>query len=675
MSANSVVIPASTSQPAKPGQNIALTGLTSDEAHTRLEKDGPNAMPDTSAHPLRNAVAKFWAPVPWLLEASIVLELALNKYYEAAVIAALPIFNAALAYFQKSRAQATLTALKSRLALNASVQRDGAWKAVPAAELVCGDLVKLLLGGVVAADEHLTGGSVELDQSMLIGESVPIEAGPGVDTYAGALVRRGEATAVVTATALAAGLASCLNGGSSGVSATVNGGTVSVVLYTSLAPSFYYVLEGGIGNSIPGSFSFSTSGTLTSSAVVADAGTVQVTISNGSNSVTTAPVYWGQTSTSTTLATAIASAINAVAGGEVKATPDAVDPSNVDLLSTGTGAAADYSISFAVNDTQTTAYPALFPNASFTVNEGIMTGGANQDGTSVLYDNGTLSALVNGCAASTGYGGGSTFASLASSLASSINSYCPTLISATASGAVITVTAKAQGATGDYSLTSDGGQNNGQNSALFPNPSFTMTDSGSAMTSSTIYDGGGLVALIFVTPGQAPCSPAAVWGKGSTPAILATSLAASISSSCGGQVSASASGAVVTITATTAGAASDYSLVSTGGHSSSFASPSFTMTPSGSALSGGSSPTYAAATLTFAGTLLVSGGAFGVEIGTPTGGNSCMASVQFATGSTLASLAATLASNINKECSALVSANASGAQVTVTATPRSGRQG
>jgi len=200
MSATTTVPPASPSQPAEPAQDVPSKGLTSDEARTRLEKDGPNAMPDTSAHPLRNALAKFWAPVPWLLEASIVLELMLHKYYEAAVIAALLVFNAALAYFQESRAQATLTALKSRLALNASVQRDGAWKTVPASELVCGDLVKLSLGAVVAADVHLTGGSVQLDQSMLTGESLPIEAGPGVDTYAGALVRRGEATAVVTAT-------------------------------------------------------------------------------------------------------------------------------------------------------------------------------------------------------------------------------------------------------------------------------------------------------------------------------------------------------------------------------------------------------------------------------------------------------------------------------------------
>jgi H+-transporting ATPase len=190
----------SPSETQKPANDTALKGLTSDEAQARLEKDGPNAMPDTSPHPLRNALAKFWAPVPWLLEASIVLELVLHKYYEAAVIAGLLVFNAALAYFQEGRAQATLAALKSRLALNASVERDGAWKTVPAAELVCGDLVKLSLGTVVAADVHLTGGSVELDQSMLTGESLPVDAGPGADTFAGALVRRGEATAVVTAT-------------------------------------------------------------------------------------------------------------------------------------------------------------------------------------------------------------------------------------------------------------------------------------------------------------------------------------------------------------------------------------------------------------------------------------------------------------------------------------------
>jgi H+-transporting ATPase len=175
-------------------------GLTSDEARRRLAKFGPNAMPDTGSHPLRMALDKFWAPVPWMLEAAIVLQLVLGKYVESAIIAGLLVFNAALGLFQESRAQATLAALKSRLALNASVRRDGAWKTVPAADLVPGDMVKLSLGGVVAADVHLTGGEVLLDQSMLTGESVPIEAGAGLHTYAGALVRRGEAVAEVTAT-------------------------------------------------------------------------------------------------------------------------------------------------------------------------------------------------------------------------------------------------------------------------------------------------------------------------------------------------------------------------------------------------------------------------------------------------------------------------------------------
>jgi H+-transporting ATPase len=67
-------------------------GLSSDEARGRLAKFGPNAMPDSSVHPLRMAVEKFWAPVPWLLEAAVVLELALGSYPEAGIIAALLVF-------------------------------------------------------------------------------------------------------------------------------------------------------------------------------------------------------------------------------------------------------------------------------------------------------------------------------------------------------------------------------------------------------------------------------------------------------------------------------------------------------------------------------------------------------------------------------------------------------
>ena len=176
------------------------TGLTSEEARRRLSQFGPNATLDVAVHPLWLVLGKFLAPVSVLLEIAIILQLVLGEYIEASIIGLLLVFNAAIGFFHESRAQSTIAALKSRLALNASVLRDGLWKTISANELVPGDIVKISLGTVVAADVHLLNGSVLLDQSMLTGESMPVEAGPNTDTYAGALVRRGEAIAEVVAT-------------------------------------------------------------------------------------------------------------------------------------------------------------------------------------------------------------------------------------------------------------------------------------------------------------------------------------------------------------------------------------------------------------------------------------------------------------------------------------------
>ena len=177
-----------------------LVGLTADEALARLQKTGANSVADATQHPVERALAKFWAPVPWMLEAAIVLQLVLSEYLEAGAVAFLLVFNAALGFFQEGRAQATLDALKSRLAVTASVLRDATWRTLPAPQLVQGDIVKLSLGAVVPADVRLIEGAVLVDQSTLTGESVPAEAGPGFEAYAGALIQRGEAVAEVTAT-------------------------------------------------------------------------------------------------------------------------------------------------------------------------------------------------------------------------------------------------------------------------------------------------------------------------------------------------------------------------------------------------------------------------------------------------------------------------------------------
>src|ERR1700735_1483981 len=109
-------------------------GLTGDEARRRLARLGPNEIADVAQHPVRRAFGKLWAPVPWMLEAAILLQLFLGDYIEAGVVAFLLVANAAIGFFQESRAQATLDALKSRLALGAAVQRDGVWTTVPGSD-------------------------------------------------------------------------------------------------------------------------------------------------------------------------------------------------------------------------------------------------------------------------------------------------------------------------------------------------------------------------------------------------------------------------------------------------------------------------------------------------------------------------------------------------------------
>lgn len=116
------------------------------------------------------------------------------------MIGALLLFNVALSLFQKNRARAALALLKQRLSRKARVKRDGRWVELQAAVLVPGDLVQLSLGVLVPADMRVIEGSILLDQSMLTGESVPVDAGPSKTAYAGAIVRRGEALASVTAT-------------------------------------------------------------------------------------------------------------------------------------------------------------------------------------------------------------------------------------------------------------------------------------------------------------------------------------------------------------------------------------------------------------------------------------------------------------------------------------------
>jgi H+-transporting ATPase len=178
----------------------AAAGLTRAEAGRRLGESGPNTVSEKASPRWLSFLAKFGGPVPWLLEAAVLLQLWLGAHVEAGVIGGLLLFNATLGFVQEGRANAALAALKNRLAPTALVRRDGEWVRLPAAGLVPGDAIRLPLGALVPADALLISGSVMVDQSTLTGESIPVEAGPGSTVYAGSMVRRGQAVAEVTAT-------------------------------------------------------------------------------------------------------------------------------------------------------------------------------------------------------------------------------------------------------------------------------------------------------------------------------------------------------------------------------------------------------------------------------------------------------------------------------------------
>ncbi len=181
-------------------KQVAVSGLTSEEACRRLDEFGPNAVAEKRPRFIAILLGKFWAPVPWMLEATVVLELLLGKILEATVIGVLLVFNAALSLFQESRARNALELLQKRLTVQASVLRDGLWIVVTAQQLVPGDYVHLQMGDLVPADIAIREGAVSLDQSALTGESVPVEADRNKVAYAGSLVTRGEARGEIVAT-------------------------------------------------------------------------------------------------------------------------------------------------------------------------------------------------------------------------------------------------------------------------------------------------------------------------------------------------------------------------------------------------------------------------------------------------------------------------------------------
>ena len=176
-------------------------GLTGEQARARLERFGPNEIAEQRKNPLLVLLGYFWAPIPWMIEVALILSLVVRHWTDAVIIGVLLVMNGAVAFTEEHQAANAIAALKQRLAASARVLRDGGWRTVPVAELVPGDVIRVRLGDVAPADTRLLGdASLEVDQSALTGESLPVGRGAGDVLYSGAVVVRGEADALVYAT-------------------------------------------------------------------------------------------------------------------------------------------------------------------------------------------------------------------------------------------------------------------------------------------------------------------------------------------------------------------------------------------------------------------------------------------------------------------------------------------
>ena len=151
-------------------------GLTQDEVQQRLREEGPNRLaPGKRTSPWIIFLRQFTNMLILVLIGAAGLAWAIGNRKDAVVIVAVVLVNAVLGFSQESKAEQALAALKKMLALKARVRRSGHIGEVPAEDLVPGDIVLVVGGDKVPADGRLlSAASLEVDESTLTGESLPV---------------------------------------------------------------------------------------------------------------------------------------------------------------------------------------------------------------------------------------------------------------------------------------------------------------------------------------------------------------------------------------------------------------------------------------------------------------------------------------------------------------------
>jgi H+-transporting ATPase len=176
-------------------------GLSQAEAQKRLIHYGPNEIAEKKTNSFLKFLAYFWGPIPWMIEAAVILSAVARHWPDFFIILILLLANAVVGFWEEHQAGNAVAALRAKLAIKARVKRDGKWITPEARELVPGDVIRVRLGDIVPADARLLEGDpVEVDQSALTGESLPAERTSGEAVFSGSIIRQGEINALVYAT-------------------------------------------------------------------------------------------------------------------------------------------------------------------------------------------------------------------------------------------------------------------------------------------------------------------------------------------------------------------------------------------------------------------------------------------------------------------------------------------
>ncbi len=133
-------------------------GLTEAEAKKRLAQYGPNEIEEKRPNEFLKFLSYFWGPIPWMIEAAVILSGVVRHWPDFFIILVLLLSNAVVGFWEEHQAGNAIDALKAQLAIKAKVKRDGKWTDPAARVLVPGDVIRLRLGDIVPADARLLDG-------------------------------------------------------------------------------------------------------------------------------------------------------------------------------------------------------------------------------------------------------------------------------------------------------------------------------------------------------------------------------------------------------------------------------------------------------------------------------------------------------------------------------------